>query len=215
MNKTQKNNIILFLTSQIISLFGSSLAQCVISWYITLETQSGVMITIAIIAGFLPTFLISPFAGVWADRFDRKKIIMLADILVAAATLVLLILFRLGYGSVWAIFAVMAVRGFGQGLQQPAVSAFLPQLVPQEHLMRVNSINGSAKAAMDVRSPALGVVLICLFPIEVPFAIDVVRPFGSYYTSLFRQVEKQTLIKSCEKVKLLSDPKSVLSNRVA
>jgi DHA3 family macrolide efflux protein-like MFS transporter len=211
MNKTQKNNIILFLTSQIISLFGSSLAQCVISWYITLETQSGVMITIAIIAGFLPTFLISPFAGVWADRFDRKKIIMLADILVAAATLVLLILFRLGYGSVWAIFAVMAVRGFGQGLQQPAVSAFLPQLVPQEHLMRVNSINGSAQSAMMLLSPALGGVLISLFPIEVTFAIDVVTAILAVtILRFFVRSEKQTLIKSGEKVNYFSDLKSGL-----
>ena len=140
----QKTHIVVY-GNQIVSLFGSSLAQCVIFWHITLETQSGTIMTIAMIAGFLPTFFISPFAGVWADRFDRKKIIILSDALVAAATLVLFILFRLGLGSVWAIIAAMAVRGLGQGIQQPAVSAFLPQLVPQDKLMRVNSINSSAE----------------------------------------------------------------------
>ncbi|NLT15772.1 MAG: MFS transporter, partial [Clostridiales bacterium] len=111
----QNRNIVLYLASQIVSLFGSSLVQCVTFWYITLETQSGTMMTIAMIAGFLPTFIISPFAGVWADRHDRKTLIMLADGLVALATLGLFFAFRLGYGSVWVVIAAMAVRGIGQG----------------------------------------------------------------------------------------------------
>jgi DHA3 family macrolide efflux protein-like MFS transporter len=172
--KGQKRNIILYLASQIVSLFGSSLAQCVMFWYITLETKSGTIMTVAMIAGFLPNFLVSPFAGVWADRYDRKKIIMLADSLVAAATLALVVAFRLGYGSVWVVIASMAVRGFGQGIQQPAVGAFLPQLVPPEQLMRVNSVNGSAQSAMMLLSPALGAVLYSVFPIEITFAVDVV-----------------------------------------
>ena len=87
--KFRKRNIILYLASQIISLLGSSLVQCVTFWYITLETQSGTIMTIAMIAGVLPTFLVSPFAGVWADRHDRRTIIMLSDGLVALATLAL------------------------------------------------------------------------------------------------------------------------------
>ena len=212
MNKTQKSNIILYLTSQIISLFGSSLAQCVVFWYITLETQSGTIMTIAVIVGFLPTFLVSPFAGVWADRFDRKKIIMLADGLVAVATLALVIAFRLGYGNVWVIIAVMAVRGFGQGIQQPAVSAFLPQLVPQVHLMKVNSINGSFQSAMMLLSPALGGVLISLFPIEITFAVDVLTAaIAILILRFFVKSEKQNIIKSDGKIDYFNDLKLGIS----
>ena len=60
-------NIVLFLTSQTVSLFGSYLVQYAIMWHITLRTQSGIMMTIAIICGFVPTFFVSPFAGVWAE----------------------------------------------------------------------------------------------------------------------------------------------------
>jgi DHA3 family macrolide efflux protein-like MFS transporter len=67
----------LFIISQAISLFGSSLVQYAITWYITLETNSGTMMTIAIVCGFLPTFLISPFAGVWVDRYNKKFLIRL------------------------------------------------------------------------------------------------------------------------------------------
>lgn len=95
-----KKKIILFLTSQTLSLFGSSLVQYAISWYITLKTQSGVMMTISIICGFLPIFFLSPFAGVWADRYNRKTLIMLADAMIAVATLSIAIVFFLGYEAI-------------------------------------------------------------------------------------------------------------------
>lgn len=62
----------LFFSSQAVSLFGSSLVQYAIIWYITLETESGIMTTLATLFGFLPQVLISLFAGVWADRYSKK-----------------------------------------------------------------------------------------------------------------------------------------------
>jgi DHA3 family macrolide efflux protein-like MFS transporter len=206
-----KRNIIRYLASQIVSLFGSSLVQCVMFWYITLETKSGTIMTIAMIAGFLPTFLVSPFAGVWADRYNRKKIIMLADGLVAVATLALVAAFRLGFGSVWVVIAAMAVRGLGQGIQQPAVGAFLPQLVPPEQLMRVNSVYGSAQSAMMLLSPALGAVLYSAFPIEVVFAVDVVTAAVAIIVlGFFVKSEKQTA-QAREKVGYFKDLRLGLS----
>lgn len=68
-----KKNIALFFGGQTISLFGSSLVQYAIMWHITLTTESGMMMTLYIICGFIPTFILSPVAGVWADRYNRKN----------------------------------------------------------------------------------------------------------------------------------------------
>src|SRR5690606_13510479 len=92
-----KRNIILFLSSQTISLFGSSLVQYAIMWHITLTTESGLMMTLFIVCGFIPTFLLSPVAGVWADRYNRKKLIIIADAMIAISTFVLAIVFLTGY----------------------------------------------------------------------------------------------------------------------
>lgn len=115
-----KKNTALFLSSQAVSLFGSMLVQYAILWHITLSTESGVMMMISIICGFLPTFLLSPFAGVWADRYSRKLLIALADAGIAAATLVLVLLFWAGYQALWLLFAISAVRAAGSGIQTPA-----------------------------------------------------------------------------------------------
>ena len=172
--KNWKKNIILFLGSQTISLFGSMLVQYAITWYITLKTQSGVMMTISIIFGFLPTFFLSPFAGVWADRYNRKILIVLSDSLIAISTLILAILFFMGYDSVWLLFAASAIRALGSGIQTPAIGAFIPQFVPEEKLTKVNATNSTIQSMVTLVAPMLSGALLSMTTIETIFLIDVI-----------------------------------------
>lgn len=177
-------NIVLFLSSQTISLFGSSLVQYAMMWYITLTTESGLMMTIYILCGFLPTFILSPIAGVWADRYNRKRLIMLSDGLIAFATLVLAILFLIGYDPIWLLFVMAAVRAFGTGIQTPSVGAILPQIVPKDKLTKVNGVNGSIQAIIMFISPMVSAALLTFASIETIFFIDVVTAVLAIITLL-------------------------------
>jgi DHA3 family macrolide efflux protein-like MFS transporter len=168
-----KKKTILFLTSQTISLFGSSLVQYAIAWYVALETQSGIMMTIAILCGFLPTFFLSPFAGVWADRYNRKTLIILSDSMIALSTLGIAVLFLIGYNSIWLLFVVSAVRALGTAVQTPTVGAFIPQLVPEDKLIRVNATNSSIQSMIMVVSPMISGALLSVANVETIFFIDV------------------------------------------
>src|SRR5512143_1787710 len=132
MPEGRQKKIMLIISSKKISLFGSSLVQYAITWYVVLTTKSGIMMTISIICGFLPTFFLSPFAGVWADRYNRKTLIMAADSFIALTTLLLAILFLMGYDSIGLLFIASAFRSIGSGIQTPAVGAFIPQIVPED-----------------------------------------------------------------------------------
>ncbi|WP_404331895.1 MFS transporter [Mesobacillus maritimus] len=169
-----KKNIILFLSSQTISLFGSALVQYAMMWHITLSTESGMMMTLFIICGFIPTFILSPFAGVWADRYNRKILIILADSLIATATLILAIVFLMGYDAVWLLFLMAAIRAIGAGIQTPAVGAILPQIVPKDKLTKVNGINGSLQAVIMFVAPIVSAGLLTMATLEVIFFIDVI-----------------------------------------
>lgn len=173
-NNNWKRNIILFLGSQTISLFGSSLVQYAIMWYITLTTESGLMMTLYIICGFIPTFILSPIAGVWADRYNRKILITLSDGLIALSTLVLAFVFLMGHDSIWLLFVMAAIRSLGAGIQTPAVGAILPQIVPKEKLTKVNGINGSIQAVIMFISPMVSAALLSMTTIESIFFIDVI-----------------------------------------
>ena len=163
-----------FISGQTVSLFGSMLVQYVLVWYVTLETRSGMMMMLSTLAGFAPQVLISLFAGVWADRYPRKLLILVADAGIALATLVMAILFALGHGSIWLIFAVTAIRSAGTGVQIPAVQAMIPQLVPTEQLTRVGGIHGSIQSIMQLLAPALSGALMATVPLQVIFGLDVV-----------------------------------------
>src|SRR5690606_17370517 len=175
---------ILFLSSQTISLFGSSIVQYAIMWHITLTTESGLMMTLYIICGFVPTFILSPVAGVWADRYNRKMLIISADGLIAIATLILAILFLMGFDSIWLLFGIAAVRAFGSGIQMPAVGAILPQIVPKDKLTKVNGANGSIQAVIMFVSPMVSAALLAMSTIEVIFFIDVVTAAIAIFTLL-------------------------------
>ena len=180
-----KKNVILFLAGQTISLFGSSLVQYAIMWYITLNTKSGIMLTISIICGFLPTFFLSPFAGVWADRYNRKILIVLSDSMIAFVTLVLAILFFIGYDEMWLLFFASAIRALGGSIQTPAVNAFIPQFVPRDKLLRVNAINGTIQSFTMLASPMLSGALLTFASIEIIFFIDVITAALAIFTLYF------------------------------
>ncbi len=174
MHAPWKRDATVFLGSQALSLLGSSLVQYALLWHVTLQTRSGVMMTLYIVAGFLPTFLLSPFAGVWADRYDRRKLIVLADALIALVTLGLAVTFTLRGTELWLFFLAAGIRSVGAAVQQPAVGALLPQLVPEDQLMRVNGIQGTLMSANMLGAPALAGFLMSVAPLQVLFLIDVV-----------------------------------------
>lgn len=169
-----KKEICIFLSAQTISLLGSSLVQYAIIWYITLTTLSGSMMTISTLCGFLPQILISLFAGVWVDRYNRKLMVIIPDALIAISTLLVAILFIFGYRENYLLFVVLAIRSAGTGIQMPATNAIIPQLVPTEQLMKINGIYASINSIMMVLSPAVSGAILTVATIDTVFWIDIV-----------------------------------------
>ena len=132
MKENWKRNTALFLIGQTISMFGTMLVQYAIMWHIVLKTQSGSMMTLYIVAGVLPTFLTSLFGGVWADRYNKKHLINIADGSIAIVSLVIAMSLFAGYDSIILLLIAGAMRALGQGIQLPAVNSLIPLIVPTE-----------------------------------------------------------------------------------
>lgn len=171
---TWRRDVAIFLSGQTVSLFGSMLVQYAVMWHLTLVTQSGRVLAISSVVGFLPQAVVSVFGGVWADRLDRKKLVMGADAVIAATTLGLALLMMSGVDDLWLIYVALAIRSAGAGIQMPAVSALIPQIVPTEKLMRVNGINASIQSAMMLIAPAAAAALYASWSIVAVFFVDVV-----------------------------------------
>ncbi len=163
-----------FLGGQTVSMFGSMLVQYAIMWYLTLETESGAVLALSIVFGMLPQAVVSVFGGVWADRLNRKMLIIAADASIAVTTLALALLMLAGVTDLWLIFLTLAIRSVGAGIQQPAVMALIPQIVPTEQLIRVNGIFQSIQSGIMLLAPAIAAAVLAQFDIVGIFFVDVV-----------------------------------------
>ena len=169
-----KKKVALFLVGQTVTTFGSMLVQYAIMWHLTLTTKSGAVLALSAVFGFLPQAVVSVFAGVWADRINRKFMIIAADLSIALATFGLALMMLSGIDDLWLIFLVMAIRSFGAGVQAPAVSALMPQIVPTEQLMQVNGINSSVQSSLTLLAPIAAAAVYANFSLVGILFIDVI-----------------------------------------
>lgn len=171
-----KRKTLLFLISQCITLFGSMIVQMSIIWYVTLKTSSGGWVAAFTICSYLPQFLISFFAGVWADRYNRKKLIILSDAVIMIATLVMFFVMPvISSDSILlsALLAVSIIRAVGAGIQTPAVNAVIPQVVPEEYLMKYNGLNATVQSIVQFAAPAAAGAVLSIGTFRATLFIDI------------------------------------------
>jgi DHA3 family macrolide efflux protein-like MFS transporter len=160
-------------TGQAFSLFGSQLVQFALIWYLTERTQSGTVLSTAALAGLLPQVFLSPLIGTLVDRWNRRGVMIVADGFVAAATLLLAVLFALNRIEVWHIYALLFARAVGGGFHQSAMGASMVLLVPKAQLARVQGLNQALRGGMDIAAAPLGALLLTLLPMPAVLAIDI------------------------------------------
>jgi DHA3 family macrolide efflux protein-like MFS transporter len=160
-------------TGQALSLLGSQLVQFAIIWYLTQTTKSATTLAIASMMGLLPQVILSPFIGTWVDRGNRRLIMIIADTLVATATLGLAILFALGLVQIWHIYLALFIRAVAGGFHQSAFGASVVLLVPKEHLARVQGFNQALYGGLNIISAPLGAFLLAVLPMQGILSIDI------------------------------------------
>ncbi len=164
---------LVIFTGQAFSLLGSVAVNFALVWWLTAETGSASVLAYAAIAAMLPQALLGPVAGPLVDRWDRRIIMIVADLFIAATSLVLIALFAAGDPSVPVIVAFIAARSAGAAFHTPASQAAVPMYVPAEHLMRVSGWNYFMNSGTAMAGPVLGAFLMGIAPITVVIATDV------------------------------------------
>lgn len=117
---------------QAFSLLGSELVQFSLIWYLTEKTGSVFVLATASFVALLPRVFLSPISGALVDRWNRQKVMIYADALIAAATMILAGIFWLEYIQVWQIYVILFIRSLGSGFHWPAMQASTSLLVPKD-----------------------------------------------------------------------------------
>ena len=171
---TRRRDIAVFLTGQTISMFGTFLVSYAVTWHLTLAYHSGIVQTLAILFGVVPQGLIAIFAGVLADRVNRRTLIVVSDATIVVATVILALIWSSGYDQLWFIYLILFIRSCGAGVRQPAVSAIIPQLVAEDRLMRVNGVFQSIMSGIQLVAPIAAGAILGVMPVFVVLWVDVI-----------------------------------------
>ena len=155
---------------QIISLLGDWFNLIASAALVGMLTQSGLAIGSLFVVRMLAPFLISPIAGVVADRYNRKHILIAAD-LVRAATVFGFLLVR-EPGDVWLLYALTAVQLALSGFFFPARNAILPDITTQDELGAANALSSATWSVMLALGAALGGLVSGTWGIYPAFVID-------------------------------------------
>jgi DHA3 family macrolide efflux protein-like MFS transporter len=173
MNNNWKRTFTIIWSGQFFSILTSSLVNFAIIIWLSLQTGSAEILAFAAIAGMLPQTVIGPFTGALIDRWNRKRIMMLADTFIALCTLILALLFWFDKAELWHIFALLALRSVGSSFHMPAMQASVPLLAPSDQLTRIAGINQIIASVSQIAGPALGAMMITIWDIEYVLIFDV------------------------------------------
>jgi DHA3 family macrolide efflux protein-like MFS transporter len=159
---------------QALSILGSQLVQFALIWYLTVQTGSATVLATASLVGMLPNVVLGPFIGTLVDRWNRRRIMLLADSIVALATIALAVLFALDVIEVWHILAVLFIRSLASTFHGNAMSASTSLMVPVEQLTRIQGLNQLLNGGLNVVAAPLGALLLGMLPMQGILSIDVI-----------------------------------------
>lgn len=169
-----KKTFAIIWTGQFFSILSSTVVGYAVIFWLSIETGSATTLAFAAIATLLPQTLIGIFAGVYVDRWDRKRTMILADSFIAFCTLILAVLFWLDIAQIGYVYVLLACRSVGSAFHMPAMQASVPLLAPASELTRVAGINQAIQSICNIGGPALGAMLLGMLDMGAILMLDVV-----------------------------------------
>ena len=148
-------NYRLFFSGQLISLVGTWMQTVAESWLVFRLTESSALLGLSAFVGLIPVFLLAPLGGAAADRFDRRRIIIVTQSVSMTLPLILSALTLSGRVRVWHIFVLAACLGIVNAFDMPARQAFVVDMVGRDDLLNAIALNSSMVNGARIVGPAV------------------------------------------------------------
>lgn len=133
----------LFWTGGAVSSIGSHMQIAALAWVVAVSTRSAYRVGLIAFAGIVPLLFLSPIGGAMADRFTKRRLLLVTNTLLLGAAVALWATWVVGAGNYWALFAIAALTGVLTALQTPSWQSLIVELVPREHLQNAITLNST------------------------------------------------------------------------
>lgn len=175
---------------QLVSTLGSGLSGFALGVRVYDSTRSTTLFAISLLVYILPTILVAPVAGVLADRWDRRRVMILSDSLAGAATLGILLIVFTSELQIWQIYIAQFLLSTANTFQWPAYTAATSQLVPKEQLGRAAGMSQVGEAISSLISPAVAGALYVTAGLKLILSIDILTYLFALATLLLVRFPK-------------------------
>ncbi len=158
---------------QAVTLLGSMVTYVAIPYQAYQLSHSSLVVGLLSAGELVPLLTMALVGGAFADAMDRRRLVLLAEALFAAASVALLVNGLLPHPRLWVLFVIAAVMAGLDGLQRPPLDALLPRLVDRDELTAAGALSGLRGTVGTIAGPALGGVLIASAGVGAAYAFDV------------------------------------------
>src|SRR5437899_3391055 len=162
----------LFWGGAVVSNIGTWMQNVTVPYVLYQLTHRGTWVGLAVVAQILPSLLLNPLSGSLADRFSRRELLRVSNVVQAITAFGLWAVWVTGTRSPVAILALVAVGGTAAMVTQPAWQALVPDLVPDEHRMNAITLNSAQANTARAVGPALGGVVLATLGAGTAFLVN-------------------------------------------
>jgi MFS family permease len=178
---------------QVVSLLGSAMTWFAFTIWAWQKTgQPSALSTISFFA-FLPAVALTPLAGAFVDRWNRKLVLALSDLANALGTLAALLLLLAGRLEIWHIYAIGVLGGFFTAFQYPAYNAAVATMLPKEDFTRAEGMLGLSAALSGILAPVFAASLLDRVEFAGIMTIDLLTFLAAFVTLAWIRVPQPTV----------------------
>jgi MFS family permease len=204
MNKTNifsgLRNFFVLWSSQAVSSLGTAMTNFALIIWVYNQKGTASSITLLTVCSFLPTILFRFIAGTIADRWDKKRIMLLADLAAACGTVTVLVLYSSSALQVWHLYIINFLLSFMNAFQSPASYVATSLLVPKEQYIRVSGLQSFSGSVVMILAPALGSTLLAFGGMRTVLIIDLAS-FAVAFITLLVFVKIPDVVRDTEEVR--------------
>jgi MFS family permease len=186
----KNKNFLLLWLGQLVSMIGNRMHSLAVMWYVLNVTGSATKAGITMVFTILPNVILSPITGPLADRLDRKKIIVITDLINGLLVGIIAILTFTNNLELWMLYSISALMSATTAFFSPAIQASIPAIVKKDNLVRANSLTQMTRNATSIFGPALAGVLITIIGIPGLFLLNSVSYLLSGFSESFISIPK-------------------------
>lgn len=223
MNKNNKinplKNFLILWSTQSVSQLGSSITAFALTLWLYERTESSLSTAALTICSYAPYVLMSIFAGALTDRFDKKKTMIICDMLAVFCTIIIFALYHTDQLVVWHLYALNAVSGLMNTVQQPASEVAMSLIIPEEYYQKTSALRSLSRSLISILNPLIATTLYAFIGLNGIIAVDVGSFLVAFTALLFfikipkssREKRESVLILAKEGIKFLKDNPMIMT----